>query len=257
MKPRFLVPNGDARQTALARRLTSLGRVDSVPDGGAYDGIVLPVPARLIPGTDVLPAAENRPEIRLAPLIGPQTRVFGGAFSGLLTPPLDRAVDLLADEETAEANALLTAEAALMLPRAGRSLRGARAAVLGCGRIGRPLSGLLRAVGAAVTVAARREAVRAAAEAEGHTALPFADLRGPFDFVFNTVPAQTLTSAQLSALGPGCLWIELASAPGGLPSSKPEDLILLPAGGLPGKYLPESAADVLFEAIQRHWEVEP
>ena len=34
-------------------------------------------------------------------------------------------------------------------------------------------------------------------------------------------------------------------------------LIFLPAGGLPGKYLPESAAAVLYEAIQRHWEVEP
>lgn len=67
MKPRILVPNGDARQTALARRLSALGRVDSVPDGGSYDGIVLPVPTRLIPGTDALPAAENRTELRLGP----------------------------------------------------------------------------------------------------------------------------------------------------------------------------------------------
>ena len=257
MKPRILVPNGDARQTALGRRLSALGRVDSVPDGGSYDGIVLPVPTRLIPGTDALPAAENRTELRLGPLIGPHTRVFGGGFREPLPPPLDRAVDLLADEKTAGANALLTAEAALMLPRAGRSLRGARAAVLGWGRIGRPLSGLLRAVGAAVTVAARREVVRAAAEAEGHAARPFADLRGPFDFVFNTIPAQTLSAAQLSGLGPDCLWIELASAPGGLPAPIPADLTCLPAGGLPGKYLPESAAAVLFEAILRHWEVEP
>nr|MCR5551749.1 hypothetical protein [Oscillospiraceae bacterium] len=116
---------------------------------------------------------------------------------------------------------------------------------------------LLRAVGAAVTVAARREVVRAAAEAEGHSARSFADLRGPFEFVFNTVPAQTLSAAQLSGLGPDCLWIELASAPGGLPAPIPADLTCLPAGGLPGKYLSESAAAVLFEAILRHWEVEP
>ena len=257
MNPRILVPKGDARQAALARRLSALGRVESVPEGGIYDGIVLPVPTRLIPGTDVLPGAENRKEIRLGPLIGPHTRVFGGGFRSPLPPELGRAVDLLADEETAAANAFLTAEAALMLPRAGRSLRGARAAVLGWGRIGRPLSGLLRALGAAVTVAARRETVRAAAAAEGHAALPFADLRGPFSFVFNTVPAQTLTGAQLSGLGPDCLWIELASAPGGLPDGTPAGLTRVPAGGLPGKYLPEAAAAVLFAAIQRHWEVEP
>ena len=62
---------------------------------------------------------------------------------------------------------------------------------------------------------------------------------------------------EYSGLGPDCLWIELASAPGGLSAPIPADLTCLPAGGLPGKYLPESAAAVLFEAILRHWEVEP
>ena len=67
--------------------------------------------------------------------------------------------------------------------------------------------------------------------------------------MFNTVPAPALAPAALDALGPDCLWVELASAPGGLPEGRAGSLRVLPANSLPGRRLPRSAAAVLLEGI--------
>ena len=258
---RILAVGGDRRQTVLAGLLRRLGQVDTLavpgwPDTageGTYDIVVLPCPTLDSEGNlraGPLEAAD------LVPFCGPQTRVFGAALprTAQLPDPLWRAADLLIDPRVKAANGRLTAEAAFFLPRKGRSLQGSRCLVLGWGCIGRPLSLLLRSFGADVTVAVRRETVLAKAEGLGLRAAPFSELTGSWDFVWNTVPAQALTDAQLAGLGPDCLWIELASAPGGLPARIPDGVERQPAGGLPGKYLPDAAAEILFGGIVRAME---
>ena len=254
----ILAVGGDRRQTILAGLLRELGQVETlaVPDWpdtaaeGTYDLLILPCPTldskgKLRAGS--LEAAD------LLPFCGPQTRVLGGGLTGKgnLPAPLDRAEDLLAAPLVKAENGRLTAEAFFALPRAGKGLTGARCLLLGWGCIGRPLSFFLRGFGASVTVAARRAEVRAEAAGLGLHAVPFSEVRGAFDFVCSTVPARTLTDAQLAALGPDCLWFELASAPGGLPASVPAGIRVVPAGGLPGKYLPRAAAEALYAELVR------
>ena len=90
--------------------------------------------------------------------------------------------------------------------------------MLGFGPVGRALAVRLAALGARVTVAARRPVQRAMAEEQGLRAVPLTDLAAAaaaFDTVVNTIPAPVLTAAVLAALPKGCLIVDLASKPGG------------------------------------------
>lgn len=262
MGKRILVVGGDRRQTYLAERLTALGEVETlaVPDcpdsarDGPCDLLVLPCPT--FDGSGNLRAGEGLSVDALQCRVKPETICFGGALDGkrsLLPPALHDAADLLADPEVAAENGRLTAEAAvsLTLRRTEDSLHGKHCLILGWGRIGKPLSRLLRALDGSVTVGARRREVRAEAESLGFCASRLEDLCGPCDLVFNTVSARVLTPEQLRDLGPDCLWIELASAPGGLDPTA-SALRLLPAGGLPGKLLPRAAAEALYQGLLRY-----
>lgn len=189
----------------------------------------------------------------------PGQLVFGGVFperfrlraaaQGL------RLTDWMSRPGFAAANAALTAEGAvgLLLQESERSLFGSRALVSGYGRIGRLLADKLRAMGASVTVAARREESRAEAEARGCESLPFKALNGGFDYVVNTVPERVLGEAFLCCLPEHALLLELASAPGGYDRTLAENLGLrcLAAPGLPGRSAPQTAAERMLREMRR------
>lgn len=260
MKQRILVVGGDRRQSYLAGLLPALGQTETYmvpgyPDSaasGPYDLLILPCPC--LDGAGRIRAGETGlPPETLAPWINNRTRIFGGALgpmSETLRPLCSRTADLLWDPFVAAANARLTAEGALLVTvkHLESSLQGMRCAVLGYGRIGRCLAALLRALGAEVAVTARRPEVLAEAESLGFAACFPEDYSCSQQILFNTVPARVLQPEQLSGAE---LWVELASAPGGLPQRLPAGLQVLPAGGLPGKHLARSAAQVLYRGILR------
>ena len=176
----------------------------------------------------------------LAQLPGTVT-IAGGNLPDTGHPTLD----LLKNETYLASNAAITARCALRVAaeHMERVLEGLQVLVIGRGRIGTCLAGLLAKLGCRVTIAARKKGDRAMAEALGFGSLDIpalAEAQG-FDLIFNTVPAPL---PPLS--GPG-LKIELASAPG----LTGEDVIM--ARGLPGRYAPESAgalmADVLIKEV--------
>lgn len=245
---RFLVFGNDKRQTCLKELLQKEHTVLSAADG-TPDAVVLPCPSF---------DAEGQPRIdggfaALTPYLTEGTTVFCCGKTPLSESVPAHFTDLLADETAVMQNARLTAEAALMavMQHTQDTLQSRRCLVVGYGRIGAFLCPLLRAAGAKVAVHARRESSRAAAEGFGFKTCAPATLNAPCSLVFNTVPAQALTAAELSCLGKDCLWVELASFPGGLPQDGTFAGSVLPAGGLPGKYLPVAAARVLYGAICR------
>lgn len=148
---------------------------------------------------------------------------------------------------------MLTAEGAIALAvlHSPYRLHGAPCLVIGYGHIGRVLANKLHGLSARVTVAARRPSDRAMAEAFGLEADETGRYaRGlSYHFVFNTVPAPVLTQDQLAALLPGCLLLELASAPGGIPACTRMDVTRIDAPGLPGKFCPASAGAAYAAAI--------
>ncbi|WP_243001264.1 NAD(P)-dependent oxidoreductase [Faecalibacterium sp. OF04-11AC] len=129
-------------------------------------------------------------------------------------------VDYFAREELAIRNAIPTAEGCIgvLLAQRKRTLWGSAVLLLGFGPVGQAVGTRLAALGAHVTVAARRPAQRAQAESlgmQGAELARLARLAPAFDTVVNTIPAQVLTAPVLARLRPGSLIVDLASRPGG------------------------------------------
>ena len=163
--------------------------------------------------------------------------------------------DYLDDEAFTVKNAAATAEAALVLAASlrRRALFDSKVLVLGGGRIAKRLCAILAACGAAITCAARAPEQRAWAMLSGAEAVPLSAIPNPsrFDLVFSTIPQPVFGESELSRLSPGCLLIELGSDPGGIDEKAAAalGLSLQKAPSLPGRMMPESAAQWLWELI--------
>ena len=166
---RFAVVGSDARQAAAGRALAragyTVGGVQQLPQA---DCILLP-----------LPLDESRtPLAQLLRAAKPGAFALGGRLSAQAGTIARAAgvelVDYFARPELTVYNAIPTAEGCIgiLLERRSRTLWGAAVLVLGFGPVGRALAVRLAALGARVTVAARRSVQRAmAARRLGHTAL--------------------------------------------------------------------------------------
>lgn len=280
--PYIALVGGDLRYVYLAERLSGLGfqvccfflkhpslqnhihqNFDDFRDGLPFCAtVLLPIPVCRSGLTLNAPLYEGeKPELPLLlSAVGKGAVVLGGAPSAAVRQTLaDKELpftDLLELDEVAEQNAVPTAEgaAALAMELLPITLHGARCAVLGAGRCGLALAKLLSAMGATVTLTARRPEQLAAVAAMGFSPLETGLLYtkgADFDIVFNTVPAPVLDARTLASLAPGAPVVELASAPGGidLDYASSHGVKVVQAPGLPGKVAPKTAADILCGAI--------
>ena len=106
----------------------------------------------------------------------------------------------------------------------------------------------LQAVGAEVTVAARKPSSRAMVEALGMDSIEIDGLSHilrRYRVIFNTIPSPVLDAAQISYCREDCVKLELASVNG----MEGKDIIV--ARGLPGKYAPESSGNLIAESVVR------
>ena len=155
-------------------------------------------------------------------------------------------LDLLEDSKYLARNASITAHCALELALAKLpvTLEKCPALVIGWGRIGKCLAKLLSALGAKVTVAARKESRRVMVEALGYSACDIAGIKPEmYRLIINTVPAMVLPGAVGTALK-----IDLASKPG----MAGRDILW--AKGLPGKLAPESSGALIAESVMQWLE---
>lgn len=254
---------GDGRQLYLADYISDRGFPVSLSYLGSSaktewdaDVLILPLPASRdgnflhTPLADEkIPLSEIRAHFKGRLLFG--GKLPKGHFPG--------AIDYFEQEEVTLANAALTVEGALALAieHTSFSLLHQPVLVLGAGRIGQLLALRLMALGAKVTVAARRAESLALCEALGADGRFYEDIPyRRFRLVFNTVPAPVLTEERLRLFAEGTLLLELASAPGGFDPSIAEalGLISLQAPGLPGRFAPESAAACIGKFILKEME---
>jgi len=278
------VLGGDLRQAAVASRLTASYRVLAwaVPQRhllplvieqkdwrsavAAADILVLPLPASPDSKHVYAPFCEDRVK---PPQIG---EVLAAVQSGVLVAGgrLSRGVrellesrhlpyfDYFENERLQQANAIPTAEGAveILMREIPRTVNGLSVAITGFGRVGQALARLLIAMGAKVTVAARRHEVLWEAEAMGcevlllENAASLTELR-ECDAVFNTVPQQIFTKEVLQALPLSLLLVDLASTPGGFENSALAALgrRVIFALSLPGKYAPLTAGEIIADTI--------
>lgn len=142
------------------------------------DVVILPLPAA-VNGNLYAPMSPTETGIsELVSKIPEGTLICAGGTESL--PEGQYIEDYGARENFAVSYAALASEGAVELAMAGsdRALYNSRTLVLGYGRLGKILSARVSAMGARVTVAARREGDLAMAEAMGYDTVPMAALDG-------------------------------------------------------------------------------
>ena len=232
------------------------------------DALMLPLPTS-IDGTHLsTPLLDSSEGLRMETLFcaAPNKRWFVGRLSDSLLLRAEREgihpTDYFHSELLQLKNALPTAEGAIEIAMRELPvvLTDTRVAVVGYGRIGELLAAKLNALGAKVTVYARREISCVRAELAGSRAVQISSLPENentlcFDtetrVIFNTVPSWLLTRSVLQKLTLECLIIDLASAPGGVDRIAAEELGIrsIWATALPGKCAPESAGIILGQTV--------
>ena len=275
----FWVVGGDMRQAKLAELLSADGHTvhtyaleelgplagvhaaEDLGEAELADCVVLPLPA----------AGEGgRLNAPLSGVAHPMEEVLAALRPGqvVCAGRVDPATAALAEgrgltlhdyftrEELAVANAVPTAEGAIQIAMEELpiTLHGARVLVIGYGRLGRALAPRLSALGARVSVAARKYAALAWAESFNWGTERIGQLAGwlcGYDLVVNTVPAPVLGEAELEELKPDCLVIDLASKPGGVDFAAAARLgrKVVWALSLPGKTAPVTAGRAIQTAI--------
>ena len=274
------VVGGDLRQGSLARLLRADGHevsvfalerqefengIETIHDPRASfaraEAVILPMP--VLQDEKHLNAPLSNAPHRIETIldcIPPGKPVLGGS---VVPAVRERAAlrqidvkDYLTREELAIRNAVPTAEGALQIAMEELpvTLHGAKALVVGAGRIGKLLSQKLSCLGADVTVSARSNADFARIETAGLHVLDTRVLAGnlaPFDVVFNTVPARVLGLAELAELREDCLVVDLASKPGGVDLTAAGQLgrKAIWALSLPGKVAPLTSAAYIRDTI--------
>ena len=248
---RFAVIGSDARQLAAGRALARAGYAVEGPEEIALaDYILLPLPldAARTPLAELLRAA--RPgALALGGMLSEEAKAIA-AEAGV------ELVDYFAREELTIRNAIPTAEGCvgILLAQRKRTLWGSAVLLLGFGPVGQALGVRLAALGADVTVCARRPEQRALAESLGLRGAELARLGAlapAFDRVVNTIPAPVLTEPVLTALRPGSLIVDLASKPGGTDFAAAQRLGLraIHALSLPAVCAPETAGEAVARTV--------
>lgn len=275
----FAVVGGDLRQAWLAGRLAQKGyrvhtalldrEVELSPRVHKEemlskavepaDVVVLPLPASVDGQRVNAPFAHRPAELKeLFPMLGGKL-VLAGKTANLAQLAQQNGaelVDYFAREELAVLNSIPTAEGALELAMAElpTTIFGTRVLVTGFGRIGRVLCRLLVAMGAQVTVAARKYSDFAWIGIFGAKAVhtdSLAEASAQADLVFNTVPSLLFDQKVLSALPKEAVVIDLASKPGGVDFAAAGRLGVktIWALSLPGKVAPISSGEAIMDTI--------
>lgn len=271
----YSVIGGDLRIAYLAGLLAQNGitvfaagleNSDYIPDGVFFtdincainfaDNIILPLPASR-DGKTVNAPFSDKP-IYYNDIIHKlkDKKVFAGIKSSISEFNSTDITDYYDNEDFLVKNALLTAEGAvaIAITEYPGALKGTKCLVTGFGRIGKALTKMLLSLGADVTTAARKPGDLEAIEAYGAKALSFDKLNGfnEPNLIFNTVPAPVITEQLIKRLPKNAFIIDLASSPGGtdFEAAKQYSVKTAFAPGIPGKYSPLAAAEIIMDTIK-------
>ncbi len=179
-----------------------------------------------------------------------------GSVTAFATEHGKEMYDYYLREELQIKNAVPTAEGTVerLMEKIPTTIFGARILVTGFGRTAQALCLLLKAMGAAVTVAARKSEALAHAQSIGCNAMPLQRLAHEklhFDAIVNTVPARVITDVVLDKVRPYCYIVDIASAPGGIDFdyAARHGLLAESALSLPGQVAPKTAGKIIKETV--------
>lgn len=186
--------------------------------------------------------------------------LFGGCICDLVKEYCDTKhipfYDFMEVESVTIANAIATAEGALIEAMLASPivLHKSKCLILGFGRCAKILADKLKGIGADVTIAARSKEALTFADAYSYHTISISNLTkciSEFSFIFNSIPSMVLDAAELSYVSKEATIIDIASAPGGINYDYCDQMHLQAklCLGLPGKYAPQTSAQILNEAL--------
>ena len=219
------------------------------------DVLILPIPVQKVPEQEIFYDILNKN-------LEKKTLVMGGCFSTeqreLLTGRDIHFLDFMEDTVVTEENAVATAEGTIaeLVEKSPYNIDEAKVLVTGYGYCGKAIAKRLGALGARVTVLARRKEARKEAKGDGFYAVDFAF--GPEEamgaaMVVNTVPALVVTEKIIRELPRDAYIVDIASGEGGTDFACAReygihaDHVL----GIPGKYAPKESAYILERSVER------
>jgi len=288
---KLAILGGDLRQLSIARHLSELGFESAVWGLGKCEdeigdavrcsdwtdavkgcrAVILPLPASADGVTVNCPLCDGSFQpLKLSTLfetISPDTVIIGGKFTpavnNLAQSKGRRIVDYFESEELQIKNTVPTAEGAIAIAmnELPVTIHGSKIAVVGYGRVGKMLADKLYALGADITVAARKSRDLAWANSKRYDTLKIETRRGEssllslgygYEVIFNTVPYWLFDRNILSQIDTNTLIIDLASAPGGVDSKAAGEcgVRVIWALSLPGKCAPFTAGRIICESIR-------
>ena len=273
----FLVVGGDLRQVYTAKKLAEQYKVyasgfdkNIIDFGNAVhidhnmkldeqvDYIVLPLPVSTNGIFVNAPFCRNNISLAsLTPLIKSGGAVLGGKMDQSSMKIFSKCgietIDYFEREELNVLNAVPTAEGAIQIAmeEMATTIYGQKVLVTGFGRISKVLVKILNALGADVTVTARKYSDLSWAEIYGckavHTSAVSDDMLSGFSLIFNTVPAVIFDEKRLRQINSSALIIDLASKPGGVDFNAAGNLgvKVVWALSLPGKVAPVTSGEII------------
>lgn len=226
-----------------------------------YDYVILPLPASTDNKNINAPYFSKTIPLNIIPYI---VKSGGLLFTGKSCTMLEEIcdvnnitlVDYFEREELVVMNAVPTAEGAIeiIMKESGSTIYGMNILVTGYGRIAKVLVKYLTALGANVTVCARKYSDLAWAEIMGCGSVHISSLDSrlkEFETIINTVPARLFGKEQLSRLKPDCLIVDVASKTGleDFEQAKNAGVNVIWALSLPGKVAPITAGHIIADTI--------
>ncbi|MDP4171931.1 MAG: dipicolinic acid synthetase subunit A, partial [Bacillota bacterium] len=179
-------------------------------------------------------------------------------LTGITSNAKRKLVQLFERDDVAIYNSIPTVEGTIMMAiqHTDFTLHGSRIAVLGLGRVGMSVARTFHALGAKVSVGARKTEHLARITEMGVDPFHLNDLEREVrdtDILINTIPYLIVTASVLSKMPAHSLVIDLASKPGGTDFRYAEKrgIKALLAPGLPGIVAPKTAGQILANVLSQ------
>jgi len=280
---RLAIVGGDDRELVFIPELVRQGayitvigfekapKLEDVKEASTFQDAVSGVDAILLPmpGTDergIVKAKYGQTPLQLSKEVLQLIPLSVPVFIGWARPALQTAAKALglklceynSLDELTILNSIPSAEGAIQMAMEATSItiHGSEAMVLGFGKSAFTLARTLHAMGARVTVVARKEGDLARAYAMGMQSVHFMDLAqaaAKADIIFNTVPSLVLDRVVLDNVMRDAVIVDIASSPGGTDFEYAAFLGIkaMLAPGLPGIVAPKTAGKILAQVLPK------
>lgn len=275
MKNKILIIGGDSRQLYMAEYLETKGfevMIYALPEKNreceknlaeaikSSDVIIFPLPVSK-DGKNIFSITPHVTSVENAvKYINENHYIFGGMIDKStyqkILKKTNNVNDFFKDEEVTLRNTVPTVQGILkiIIDNIEYTVCGCKIAVFGYGRTGRLTAETLKALGADVTVCARKKADIISARVRGMKGCYITDFHNQAnetDIIVNTVPSVIIDRNILENLKKSCLIIDVASAPYGTDFAAASELGInaMQCPSLPGKIAPKTAGEIIANAI--------